>query len=134
MAGLMLKLPAGDRLVINGAVIENAGRSARLRLLTPDTQLLRLRDAIDPHHANTPVGRLTHAVQMVLIGEAKADETVPAVLSDLVALRNAFMSDEDRACIDRIGAYLNDGQFYQALRQLGKLRKKEAVLLAARAA
>ncbi|WP_179380961.1 flagellar biosynthesis repressor FlbT [Jannaschia marina] len=127
----MLKFPAGDRIVVNGAVIENAGRGARLRLLTPDTQLLRLRDAIDPAAATTPVGRITHAVQMVLVGEAAPSRQVPDLLSDLQTLRGAFVEARDIADVDAILGNLRDGQFYQALRALGRLRKRESEILAA---
>ncbi|MCK0168268.1 flagellar biosynthesis repressor FlbT [Jannaschia sp. S6380] len=128
----MLKFPAGDRIVVNGAVIENVGRGARLRLLTPETQLLRLRDAIDPEAAGTPVGRIAHSVQLMMVGEADMEETTTAVLGALVPLRHAFVAPEDRSRIDRIAAHLRDGQLYQALRQLGGLRRQEASLLAAR--
>ena len=130
MGGLMLKFPAGDRIVVNGAVIENVGRGARLRLLTPDTQLLRLRDAIDPAAATTPVGRLAHNVQMMLIGEMDPRTGLAEALATLPPLRHAFMTREDRACIDAVGEALRDGQFYQALRRLGPLRRREAALLA----
>lgn len=133
MAGLMLKFPAGDRIVVNGAVIENVGRSARLRLLTPQTQLLRLRDAVDPEAATTPVARLAHVVQMMLIGELAPGDAVPETLTALVPLRHAFTAQDDRSCIDVIAEHLREGQFYQALRQLGRLRRKEALLLSATA-
>jgi flagellar protein FlbT len=131
MAGLMLKLPAGERIVLNGAVIENVGRGARLRLLTPNTQLLRLRDAIDPSKAATPVGRLCHAVQLLLIGECDADATRRETLSALETLRHAFVDEGDRGCIDEIAAHLEDGEDYRALRALGRLRSREATILAA---
>ncbi|CTQ49107.1 flagellar biosynthesis repressor FlbT [Jannaschia donghaensis] len=131
MAGLMLKFPSGDRIVVNGAVMENVGRGARLRLLTPDTQLLRLRDAIDPASATTPVGRLTHLVQLMLIGETSPQAALPEALASLTALRSAFIDREDRACVDQIVSYLQETQFYQALRTLGRLRRREAELLGA---
>ena len=130
MAGLMLKFPAGDRIVVNGAVIENVGKGARLRLLTPDTQLLRLRDAIDPAAATTPVGRLTHMVQMVLVGEVEPNAALPETLAGLGVLRSAFVDAEDKTCVDVIIGHLREGQCYQALRHLGLLRRKEAALLA----
>ena len=129
MAGLMLKFPAGDRIVVNGAVIENVGRGARLRLLTPDTQILRLRDAVDPAEATTPVSRVAHTVQMMLIGELEPQKALDDVLAALVPLRHAFVAEVDRDCIDQIVSHLREGQFYQALRLLGRLRKTEAVLL-----
>lgn len=129
----MLKFPAGDRIVVNGAVIENVGRGARLRLLTPETQLLRLRDAIDPSAVGTPVGRIAHDVQLMLVGEADPEEKTLDVLRALVPLRHAFTGEGERSRIDRISAHLRDGQLYQALRQLGTLRQTEASLLAARA-
>ncbi|WP_281824938.1 flagellar biosynthesis repressor FlbT [Jannaschia rubra] len=129
MAGLMLKFPAGDRIVLNGAVIENVGRGARLRVLTPETQLLRLRDAIDPAAATTPVGRLAHTVQMMLIGELAPAEALPDTIAALGPLRHAFVAGDDRALIDELTVHLRGGQFYQALRLLGRLRQREAVLL-----
>ncbi|PWJ16146.1 flagellar biosynthesis repressor FlbT [Jannaschia seohaensis] len=129
MAGLMLKVPTGDRLSLNGAVIENVGRSARLRLLTPGTQLLRLRDAIDPREADTPVGRLCHALQMILVGEGDSEALRSETLAALQPLRHAFVEAADRACIDEIGAHLQEGRDYQALRALGRLRKREAAIL-----
>ncbi|MDB2407742.1 flagellar biosynthesis repressor FlbT [Jannaschia sp.] len=125
----MLKFPTSERISLNGAVIENVGRSARLRLLTPGTQLLRLRDAIDPREAETPVGRLCHALQMVLVGEGDPDEIRSATLAALAPLRHAFVDDEDRACIDEVGGHLQGARDYQALRALGRLRQREASIL-----
>lgn len=129
MAGLVLKLPTGDRIVLNGAVVENAGRGARLRILTPDTQLLRLRDAIDPAEANTPVGRIAHAVQLLLVGEGDRDLVLPQILGALDPLGRAFTDPSDRDRVDRIRALLSEGQIYQALRQIMPLRHREAELL-----
>jgi flagellar protein FlbT len=131
MAGLMLKFPAGERLFLNGAVIENVGRGARLRVLTPDTQLLRLRDAVDPRDVATPVGRLCHAVQLLLIGE-EGEDVRRETLAALVPLRHAFVDARERACIDAIAQDLRERRDYQALRGLGRLRACEATLLAAR--
>ena len=130
MAGLMLKFPSGDRIVVNGAVLENVGRGARLRVLTPDTQLLRLRDAVDPAKATTPVGRLSHAVQMMLLGECDIDTVLAETLVALTPLRLAFVAEDDRALVDEIVASLGGRHFYRALRQLGQLRRRETVLLA----
>ena len=54
MSGLVLKLGPHERIMINGVVMENGDRRTRLNVLTPDANVLRLRDAIHPDEANTP--------------------------------------------------------------------------------
>ena len=58
MSGLVLKLGPGERVLINGAVIENGDRRSRISILTPNANILRLRDAIHPEEVNTPVRRV----------------------------------------------------------------------------
>jgi flagellar protein FlbT len=58
MSGLVLKLGPRERVLINGAVIENGDRRARLSIVTPNASILRLRDAIHPEEVTTPVRRV----------------------------------------------------------------------------
>ena len=56
MSGLILKLGPNERVLINGAVIENGDRRSRLSVKTPNAHILRLRDALLRRlliHANT---------------------------------------------------------------------------------
>ena len=48
MTGLVLKLGPHERVLINGAVIENGEKRSRLAIMTPNANILRLRDAIHP--------------------------------------------------------------------------------------
>ena len=70
MSGLVLKLGPRERVLINGAVIENGDRRSRLSIVTPNANILRLRDAIHPDEARTPVRRLCFTTQLVLTGDA----------------------------------------------------------------
>ena len=74
MTGLVLKLGPHERIMINGVVMENGDRRARLNVLTPDANVLRLRDAIHPDEVNTPVRRVCYIAQLVLAGEADPEE------------------------------------------------------------
>lgn len=65
MSGLILKLSPKERVLVNGAVIENGDRRSRLAIMTPDAHILRLRDAIHPNDAKTPVRRVCYAVQLL---------------------------------------------------------------------
>jgi len=71
MSGLVLKLSPHERILVNGAVIENGDRRGRLSILTPNANILRLRDAIRPDEANTPVRRICYITQLALSGDAK---------------------------------------------------------------
>src|SRR6056297_4016306 len=73
MSGLVLKLGPKERVLINGAVIENGDRRSRLSIMTPDANILRLRDAIHPEEATTPVRRACYAAQLVLSGDYDPD-------------------------------------------------------------
>ena len=54
MSGLVLKLGPHERIMINGVVMENGDRRTRLNVLTPDANVLRLRDAIHPGRGQHP--------------------------------------------------------------------------------
>ncbi|KIT15299.1 flagellum biosynthesis repressor protein FlbT [Jannaschia aquimarina] len=130
MSGLLLKLRAGERVLVAGALLESVGRPSRLRVMTPDTPILRLRDAIDPTEATTPVSRLAHLVQMVVAGilpESDAREECHTAIS---ALASAFVDPGDRILVERISADLFAGRYYPALRRLVDLRQREAAILA----
>ena len=129
MPGLVLKLRDGERVLVNGAVIEAAGRGCRLRVLTPDTHILRMRDAIDPARVETPVGRLTHLVQMMVAGSVPAEAALAEALDALDALEDAFVESADRHAIRTVRGELESGRPYPALRALATLRDREALIL-----
>ncbi|MBZ4689719.1 MAG: flbT [Cereibacter sp.] len=68
MTGLVLKLGPHERVLINGAVIENGERRSKLAVMTPNANNLRLRDAIHPGEVTTPVRRVCYIAQLVLSG------------------------------------------------------------------
>lgn len=70
MAGLVLTLTAGERVLINGTLLENGDRRSCLRVMTPDSSVLRLRDVIAAEQADTPLALLCLCLQQVLMGHA----------------------------------------------------------------
>lgn len=83
MSGLILKLAPKERILLNGAVLENGDRRAKLRIITPRAHILRLREALHPDHADTPLRRLCYTVQLVLTGDISDRETRPVILHQL---------------------------------------------------
>ena len=90
MSGLVLKLGPRERVLINGVVMENGDRRARLNVLTPDANVLRLRDAIHPDEAKTPVRRVCYVAQLVLAGEADPEEGARQLLRGIEQLSQVF--------------------------------------------
>ena len=100
MSGLVLKLGPHERIMINGVVMENGDRRARLNVLTPDANVLRLRDAIHPDEANTPVRRVCYIAQLVLAGEADPEEARPAArCAGIEQLGQVFQDADSRAIL-----------------------------------
>ncbi len=132
MTGLILKLAPSERVLINGAVIENGDRRAKIAIRTPNAHILRLKDAIHPDHANTPVARVCYICQLILTGEADAAEGHQQLLLGIEQLSQVF-SDRDSRMI--LGRATNDAiarSYYHVLKQLRELLPREARLFAAK--
>jgi flagellar protein FlbT len=131
MSGLVLKLAPHERVLINGAVVENGDKRSRLAIMTPNANILRLRDAIHPGEVNTPVRRVCYIAQLVLSGDAKPDEACPQMLRGIEQLSQALTDGDSRAQLSAATDALMAHQYYQALKALRALLPREARLLAA---
>lgn len=129
MGGLVLKLRAEERVLVNGAVLEAVARPARLRVLTTDADILRLRDAVHPARADTPVRRLCHVVQMAVAGAAGTDAALREARPMIDALRGVFDRPRDRDALDAAEHLLAGRRAYAALRALRPLLAREAELM-----
>jgi len=130
MSGLVLKLGPRERLLINGAVIENGDKRGRLSILTPNANILRLRDAIHPEEVNTPVRRVCYIVQLVLSGDADPVEADKQLLRGIEQLSQVLNDDDSRLLLGRATTAIADTNHYQALKSLRALLPREARLIA----
>lgn len=132
MSGLVLKLSPKERVLINGVVIENGDRRSRLAIMTPDAHILRLRDAIHPEDAKTPVRRACFAMQLVLSGDKSPEDAHLPLLRQIEELSQVFTDSDSRNVLADATTGLVDGQHYRALKALRALLPREDRLLAAR--
>lgn len=132
MTGLVLKLSPKERVLINGAVIENGDRRSRLSIMTPNAKILRLKDAIHPSEANTPVRRVCYAAQLVLSGDADPKETRLQLLRHIEELSQVLTDPDSRARLTQATDALLGDQHYQCLKALRALLPREDRLLAHR--
>ena len=131
MSGLVLKLGPHERVLINGAVIENGDKRSRLAVVTPNANILRLRDAIHPQEANTPVRRVCYIAQLILSGDADAGETRLKLLRGIEQLSQVLTDHDSRAQLALASRAVLEEQHYQTLKALRALLPREERLLAA---
>ncbi len=130
MSGLVLKLGPKERVLVNGAVIENGDRRSRLSILTPNANILRLRDAIRPDEVNTPVRRVCYIAQLVLSGDASEEDARLQLLRGIDQLGQAFTDEDSNAILAEATEAVAEGDFYRALKRLRGLMPREERLLA----
>jgi flagellar protein FlbT len=131
MSGLILKLAPKERVLINGAVIENGDRRSRLAIVTPNAHILRLRDAIHPGEVTTPVRRVCYIAQLVLSGDADPAQARLQLLRGIEQLSQAMTDPDSRRALGAATEAVIAGEHYQALKALRTLLPREARLLAA---
>ncbi len=111
MTGLVLKLKPFEKLLVNGAVLQNGPRATRLRVRSADASVLRLRDALHPRDAATQAGRIYYIAQLAVAGEADAADAI-SELAPLIdqslgeateeRARAAFLKARDAAAAGRL--------------------------------
>ena len=130
MTGLVLKLGPRERFLVNGVVIENGERRARISILTADANILRLRDAIHPEDATTPVRRVCYAAQLLLSGDATPEDARHSLLRQIETLSQVLTDPDSRTQLARATETLLSGRYYQCLKALRALLPREERLLA----
>ena len=115
MTGLVLKLGPHERVLINGAVIENGEKRSRLAIMTPNANILRLRDAIHPEEVNTPVRRVCYIAQLVLTGDADAEEARMQLLRGIEQLSQVLTDYDSRTQLTLASRAVMEDQHYHCL-------------------
>ncbi|WP_071797726.1 flagellar biosynthesis repressor FlbT [Natronohydrobacter thiooxidans] len=132
MSGLVIRLAPHERVLLNGAVIENGDRRTCLSIKTPNANVLRLRDAIHPEQANTPVRRTCYLAQLVLSGDSSAAEIEKPLLRAIEQISQVFTDPDSRRILATASDQILAGDHYAALKALRLLLPREARLFAAR--
>ena len=123
---LKLDLKSGDKLVINGAVIENVGPNAKL-LVHNESKILREKEILSVADTSTPASRVYFALQCAYMFPHKEDE--------YIALFRNFLREYVTACPsavpigEEIEGSMSKQGLYRALKATQKLIQHEANLL-----
>lgn len=128
MSGLQFTLAPGERFIINGALMENGDRPARIRIKDRDARFLRCSDALKPEDVNTPVKRVYYAIQLLITGDLDDARTLPALMAECRALENVF-STVNPTLIPTLKSMIERGNYYSGLCHLRQIIVLEAQLL-----
>jgi len=129
MTGLRLKLSPNEQVLINGAVVQNGQNKVELRIKTPNTKILRLRDAIHPSEVDTPTKRVCYIAQLAVAGEVPEDQAFAEFRDGVAALQRVFDNASSNRLMDEALSQAAEGNFYKALQYIRKLLPYEAFLL-----
>lgn len=129
MSGLVLKLNPKERVLVNGAVIENGDRRSKLSILPPNANILRLRDAIRPDEVNTPVRRVCYIAQLALSGDAVEGDAKFQILRGIEQLSQALRDEDSRNILNAATESASRCDFYRTLKTLRSLLPREARLM-----
>jgi flagellar biosynthesis repressor protein FlbT len=129
MTGLRLKLRPNERVLINGAVIENGHTQVELRVLTPETKILRLRDALHPDHIDTPTKRVCYIAQLVVAGEVRPEEALSRFVRGVVALKQVFLDPGSQATMDQAIQHARANNFYKAMQCMRRILPYEELVV-----
>lgn len=128
MSGLVLKLGAGERFIINGAVLENGDRPASVRIRDGNARVLRCRDALRPEEVDSPVKRVYFAIQLIVTGDIDKEQVLPAVQSECKQLQDVFSSINSEL-VPKLLSMINQNNYYSAMCHLRQMIIVESHLL-----
>ena len=129
MTRLILKLAPKERILINGAVIENGERRTKISIRTPNVHVLRLKDAIHPDQVGPPVSQACYMAQLVLSGDIDRSEGQRELLEIIKRLGFIFADHESSKILTGVAKLTTEGKFYQVMRKLRELLPEETRIL-----
>lgn len=127
MSGLSLNLAPKERFLINGAVVEAGPRRSRITIITPNTRVLRMKDAIHPECSETPLGRICYNLQLVLTGDTNLDSKT--VISAIDNISSILVDVRSRRIFESAKSALKEDRPYTALKLIKQLLPIEKHLL-----
>lgn len=114
---LKVELKPGERIILGDSIVTNHGQRTRL-LIEGEIPILREKDILTPHQADTPAKRIYLAVQLMYMSKDPRThhEVYFALIRDLLAA-----APSTRPKIEAINNLILTGETYKALKDAKKL-------------
>lgn len=130
MTGLVLKLKPNEKFLVNGVVMQNGERSAKIRVRSSNVSILRSRDAMRQEDADTPLKRIYYVAQLAMAGEADPSNAADEIEQRLKQLTDIFPGALSEA-MHAAQCYTKDRKFFAVMRTVKQMFSFEASLLSA---
>ncbi len=123
---LLIDFKSGDKIIINGAVIENNGAASKL-LIHNQAAILRGREVLSEEDVRTPASRVYFMLQCAYMFADKKE--------DYLKLFRNFLNDYVSACpsarpiADKMLIQVENGHLYKGLKATQDLVRHESDLL-----
>jgi flagellar protein FlbT len=111
---LAIHIRKGKKIIINGAVLENASERPIKFLLKNRAEVLRCDDVLAPDEAVTPAGRIYYALQCVYLFPHSKSRHLSLFLDLVEGYRIAAPSVND--VVEGLLGLVHSGAFYEALK------------------
>jgi flagellar protein FlbT len=123
---LTINLKAKERLIVNGAVLENSGAPSKL-LIHNTAALLREKDILTEDQASTPARRIYFAVQCEYLFPGKEALFLPII--DKFLREFAAAAPSAASLVREIAEQVGAGEWYRALKAAKQLIAREQEIL-----
>ncbi len=125
---LAVKLKPGERLVVNGAVLQN-GNTRNVLYFVNRASILRERDVMQEEQAVTPTSRVYFIVQLMLLDPKDAAIYQENFEQLMTALLRAFKSPPILKALTDCVLWVREQDYYKALAALRPVLDHETKLL-----
>lgn len=125
---LKIELKSGEKVIVNGAVIEGSAESRTEFVLLNKVSLLRQRHILQQADANTPVKRLYHSIQMLYVEPQSRDTYMPLYEKYQKDLEATFRLPTLTFALEQIRHNVLLGEYYEALKILRTMMETEELL------
>jgi flagellar protein FlbT len=123
---LKISLKPNEKIIVNGAVLQNGDSSGHL-IVHNEASLLREKEILADDEHLTPAQRVYYALQCAYLFPSKIDTFLPSFYAFLKEFVEAAPSVADMA--SEVGAEVEAGRLYQALRKARRLIEREQEIL-----
>ena len=117
---LKLTLKPGEKVIINGAVLANAGSKTTLSIEN-SAVILREKDILTEHNANSPAKRIYYCLQLAYLDdehEREYLEKANLLVREFIA---AVPTAEVKEILESVGTEVSGRNYFKAIKQMKKL-------------